>query len=100
MHDFQRMNLRNQVDLKKETNLYMVEPIVKATPSWRILSEVSNPKKSIPLYFEELKGKKLYAKFVREEERSYWKLFILDNNMVSVLYVETGTLNPLGKFQP
>ena len=100
MYDLQRINLRNQVDLKKETNLYMVEAITRTTPSWRLLSEVSDPKKSIPLHFEELTGKKLYAKFVREGEKSYWKLFIIDNSTVNVLYVETGTLNPVGKYQP
>lgn len=93
-------NVRNRVDFKNETNLYIVEPIVRTTPSWRVLSEVSNYKKSIPLHFQELKGKKLYAKFVREGEKSYWKLYIVDNSTTSVLYVETGALNPVGQYQP
>lgn len=95
-------NIRNQIDFKKETNLYFVEPLVGSTPSWFNLSDVSNTHMAIPLHFQELKGKKLFAKFVRdkEDEKSCWKMFIVDNSSVSILYVEPGALNPIGKYQP
>ena len=91
---------KSRIEFKRETNLYVVEPIVKATSSWRKLSDTEEAKKAIPLHFQEIKGKELYAKFVREENKSYWKLFIVDNSSVSILYVETGALNPVGKYQP
>jgi hypothetical protein len=85
----------NQMDFKNETNLYLVEPLVEATASWFNFSEVLNNKKAIALHFQSLKGKRLYAKFVREGEKSCWKMYIVDNKNVSILYVESRALNPV-----
>ena len=91
-------NIKNQRDFQNETNLYHVEPLVGATASWLEFSEVLNNKSAIPLHFQELKGKRLYAKFVREEEKSCWKMYIVDHNNVSILYVESRALNPVGTY--
>lgn len=91
-------NIKNQREFQNETNLYHVEPLVGSTASWLNFSEVLNNKCAIPLHFQELKGKKLYAKFVREGEKSCWKMYIVDKNNVSILYVESRALNPVGKY--
>ena len=91
-------NIRNQMEFKKETDLYLVEPLAEATASWHNFSDVLNGKNAIPLQFQVLKGKRLYAKYVREGETSCWKMYIVDKNNISILYVEPGALNPVEKY--
>ena len=93
-------NIRNQMEFKNETNLYLVEPLVDTTASWFDFSDVLNNKKAIPLHFQELKGQRLYAKYVREGEKSCWKMYIVGKNNISILYVESRALNPVGQYQP
>ena len=100
MNNSKLKNLRNQMEFKKETNLYLVEPLAEATASWQKFSDVLNGKNAIPLQFQVLKGKRLYAKYVREGETSCWKMYIVDNSNISILYVESRSLNPIGKYQP
>ena len=83
------------MDFKNETNLYVVEPLIDSTASWFDFSDVLNNQNAIPLHFQELKGKRLYAKFVREGDKSCWKMYIVDMNTVNILYVESRALNPV-----
>ena len=94
------INFRNQREFKRENNLYVVEPLTKTTVSWKELSDVSDNEKASILDFAELKGMKLYAKFVTKENESYWKLFIVFHEKVDILYVKTFALNPVGRYIP
>ena len=94
------INFRNQREFKKETNLYVVEPLTKTTVSWKELSDVSDNKKATILDLTELKGMNLYAKLVNQGECRYWKLFIVFHKKVDILYVETFALNPINVYIP
>ena len=100
MSNYMLRNMMNQMEFKKETNLYCVEPLVGVTVSWLNLSDVCDNTKGIPLHFEELKGKRLYAKYMREGENNCWKMYIVGNANanVNILYVEPGALNPVEKY--
>lgn len=91
---------KNWREFQNATNLYEVEPLGRATTSWMNLSDVSNNKKARILDFNELKGKKIYAKFVRANDKRYWKMYIVDYTTVNILYVETSALNPIGLYKP
>lgn len=91
---------KNWREFENETNLYEVEPIGRAAASWMNLSDVSQKSKSKPLDFEQLKGKKLYAKFVRANDKTYWKMYISAYGNISILYVETSALNPVRLHKP
>ena len=89
----------NIISFQKESNLYQVEPLTSATVCWSDLADVTDMQKAASLHFSELKGKELYAKFVRVNGKSYWKLYIKGIERMDVVYVQTATLNPIGKYK-
>ena len=91
---------KNWREFENETSLYEVEPIGRAAESWMNLSDVSEKNKSKPLDFEQAKGKKLYARFVRINDKSYWKMYIVDQITVNIVYIPTGALNPIRLYKP
>lgn len=91
---------KNWLDFQNETGLYEVEPFGRVVASWLELSDVANSQKARALDFSELKGKKLYAKFVRVNDKSYWKMYIVEHINISILYVETSALNPIRLYKP
>ena len=91
---------KNWREFENETNLYEVEPISQIAASWMNLSDVSDNSKSKTLDFQQLKRKKLYAKFVRANNKSYWKMYIIDYSTISIVYVETAMLNPIRLYKP
>lgn len=92
--------ITNRDMFMKETNLYEVEPIGRSTFSWMNLEDVPDEKEARVLDFNELRGKKLYARFVRAGDRSYWKMYIVDSQSVQVLYVNTFALDPGRLYKP
>ncbi len=87
-------------EFQSKTNLYEVEPLGRVYESWMNLSDVSDKKKARILDFDELKGKKLYAQYVRENDKTYWKMYIVDHTTINTLYVETSALNPIRLHKP
>ena len=91
--------MMNIISFQKETTLYRVEPIISMTVCWSDISDVQDMQKSKNLYFSELKGKELYATFVRVNAKSYWKLYIKGIEQMDIVYVQTATLNPVGIYK-
>ncbi|MBQ2836183.1 MAG: hypothetical protein IJE68_05055 [Clostridia bacterium] len=91
---------KNWLEFQNETGLYEVEPLGRVIASWIKLSDVSDSQKARTLDFSELKGKKLYARFVRVNNKSYWKMYIVDYTNVSIVYVETSALDPIRLHKP
>ena len=97
MSRFSATNVRNRRQFREEKNLYVVEPIVQYSASWKDISDVKEIKKSIILYFQELEGKELYAKDVRVDEETFWKTYIVDHEYVNIIYLPAFALNPVAK---
>lgn len=93
-------NTTNREMFLKETNLYEVEPISRSTQSWMDLADVPDEGKARTLDLTQLRGKKLYAKFVRKGDRSYWRMYIVDCQSVQILYVNTFVLEPGRLYKP
>jgi len=93
-------NINNKMMFRNETNLFQVEPLVKTTVCWIDIQDIPDMKKARTLHFSELKGRKLYAKFVGLEEKSYWKMYIVGTNTVDIVYLQTAMLNPVGSYRP
>ena len=83
-------------EFEQARGVYVVEPLVKATLSWRSFDDVHDEKQSVLLSFEELKGKTLYAKHLLKNGKHFWKLFIVKSNTkeIHILYVPSESLNP------
>ena len=95
----EKCNGKNYIKFRKAKNLYVVEPIVQFSASWLEMSDVPDMKKARTLHFKELKGKKLYAKFVRIGEKSFWETYIVDHTNVSIIYLPTFSLNPVTMYK-
>lgn len=82
-------------------SLHIAEPLVTAAQCWLNFEDVPEPEKARMMYFKELKGKKLYAKVVRKENKSYAKLYITDANLRNIckVYVQSVALNLYSLYQ-
>ena len=87
MSIFSATNIRNKRQFREEKSLYVVEPIVQYAASWMNISDVTEIEKSKILFFDELKGKELYAKDVRVDENTYWKTYIVQTLVLLALIV-------------
>ena len=92
-------NMMNTIDFRNEGYLYIVEPIVSTTVCWEKISDVNDMNQATTLHFDALNGRELYAKFVRVEDKSYWKMYIKSASQIDIVYVQTATLNPVGKYR-
>ena len=82
-------NMQNRQEYLSETNLFVAEPNVKATKSWRTLEDVQDESKATVLYFEALEEAKakVYMTIARKENETYVKLYIIQSGLVNILYV-------------
>lgn len=103
MSDFSR-NVKNLMEFNKDKggNLYEVEPMggKPTAMSWMNKSDVSDKKEAREIDFRQMNGMKLYAKFERIGEKSFWKTYIVSMGHVEIVYVETSDLNPIGPYRP
>lgn len=79
-----------QQDYMLEDHLFVAEPNVKATKSWRTLEDVQDDSKAKMLYFPALEEARanVYMTIVRKENETYAKLYIVQSGHVNVLYVD------------
>lgn len=92
-------NAKNWKKFLSETELYVAEPLTKATNSWLTFEDVPDKQKSRILFFEALKVKKLYIVFMRKENKNYAKLYIVDNKKISILYIRSDAVNPVQPYR-
>ena len=89
-------------EFEQARGLYSVEPLVKATLSWRSFDDDHDEKKATLLSFEALRGKTLYAKHLLKDATHFWKLFIVKSGTkeIHILYVPSESLNPIKLHRP
>ena len=91
-------NSKNQIEFNQDKKLFITEPTVKATYSWRKLADVPDKEKAIILFFEALAGKRLYFSVIEKDKDAYAKLYIVDNKDIHILFVECFALEPVERY--
>ena len=83
---------KSQSKVLHEAGLVLVEAKVNTALAWRNLSDVGESKLAKTLDFGQLKGKKIYAKFVRKGNQGCWEMHIDAFGVKSIVYVDTFVL--------
>ena len=89
--------LKLWLELKKETELYLMEPIFDTTYCWNESEEIFNMEKSRTIYFDKSAGKELIASIYNNQSIDCWKLYIIDGRKISKVFIEERMLKPVSK---
>lgn len=92
---FEQIKLHSE--LKKETDLYLMEPLYNTTYCWNKSEDISDMDKSTTIYFDQLKENEFLATIYDCKGNSYWKLYIVENKKISKVFIETRMMNPVNK---
>ena len=82
-------------EYKRERVLYIVEPLVNCCFAWERREDVKNPKEVFELDFNELDDVQFEAKIVTIGDEKYWKLYIIGDNGMRLVYVNSTVINPV-----
>ena len=81
-------------ELKKEKLLYEVKPFEMIADFWENIEDFPSEYKSKRLFFSDLEGKKLFAVFVKENGKEFWKLYIVgEKSEIQRVFVRLNALN-------
>jgi len=83
-------NTKSWEEYQNETNIFVAEPNTRATNSWITLNDIPDENKATLLFFNVLEEEKakVYMTYVRKDDQTYVKLYIILYGVVNVLYVE------------